>query len=154
MIEIGAGSATRPETAGRRGLIMQLRYIDYDGKNVALHLAGGQVTIGRSTEADIVVSDDQASRQHAAIRPWDEDYVIRDLGSRNGTFVNGQKVDVAVLSPGDMIRVGEKEIVFEEKGPREPETVIRELEEDLAEGKGYNTIMLDILRKTDKSEDP
>lgn len=71
---------------------------------------GPSITIGRGTDADITVDDAKASRINTAIRYWDDIFIIRDMRSRNGTYLNGDKVDVARLNPGDVIKVGDVEI--------------------------------------------
>ena len=62
--------------------------------------------IGRAPDNDIVVSDLSVSRHHAELRRVGEAYQIVDLGSHNGTFVNGQRVSAAPLSEGDIVGVG------------------------------------------------
>jgi pSer/pThr/pTyr-binding forkhead associated (FHA) protein len=64
-----------------------------------------EVTIGRGEENTLVVSSDQASRRHAAIRPTGGGHVLADLGSTNGTFVNSKAVKERRLVHGDVIRV-------------------------------------------------
>lgn len=62
--------------------------------------------IGRDERCDVVISERQVSRQHASITLEDDSYVVRDLGSKNGTFVNGQELDgPRALQDGDEIQV-------------------------------------------------
>ena len=61
---------------------------------------------------DLVVTDSTVSRSHAAVEEKSEGYVIRDLDSTNGTFLDGVRVREAFLAPGSVIRLGETEIVF------------------------------------------
>ena len=70
------------------------------------------VVIGRSRDADVRLSDEGISRRHAEIRLEDGAYWLVDLGSMNGTRVNGKRVDRARLADGDAITVGSTEIVF------------------------------------------
>ncbi|HSN90360.1 MAG TPA: PAS domain S-box protein [Anaeromyxobacteraceae bacterium] len=66
-----------------------------------------EVTIGRASDADLAVDDPGASRRHARVeRGPDGEYVIADLGSRNGTYVNGLKVRSTPLREGDKIQLG------------------------------------------------
>lgn len=71
-------------------------------------------TIGRDTSCEIVVKDTFASGRHARIEKKLGGYFIRDLQSRNGTFLNGGKIQEATLSPNDRIRFGETVFVFAE----------------------------------------
>ncbi len=124
---------------------MELRYRNTEGSNEIMPLADTELTIGRSSEADIVICDDKVSRIHASVILWAGDYVIKDLGSRNGTLINDKTIDVAVLKPGDSIKVGPRTIDFVESGSRPPNTIIRSIEEEMREGKGYRTIMREIV---------
>jgi ABC transport system ATP-binding/permease protein len=74
---------------------------------------GGQIRIGRGPDNDIVLSDLRTSRHHAELRRGVEGYEVVDLGSRNGTFHNGQQVNRAALNPGDMISIGRHEFLFD-----------------------------------------
>lgn len=68
------------------------------------------ITIGRGEEADITINDPVCSRVHAAIRYWDDIFVVRDMGSKNGTLLNGKKIDVAKLNPGDTLTIGNTDL--------------------------------------------
>src|SRR5438552_9696868 len=72
----------------------------------------GIVTIGRAIDHDVIVVDRKVSSNHAEVRRTGNIFTIRDLGSTNGTFVNGQRVTEAVLSVGDEILVGSTLIVY------------------------------------------
>ncbi len=65
-----------------------------------------QVVIGRSSELDMVLVEDMVSRKHAKITVGDGRILIEDLGSTNGTFVNGEKIKQARLKEGDRILIG------------------------------------------------
>jgi pSer/pThr/pTyr-binding forkhead associated (FHA) protein len=62
--------------------------------------------IGRSREAQVRVSDPWVSRRHCEIDRAEETLVVRDLGSKHGTFVNGERTGVAYLLPGDRLTIG------------------------------------------------
>ena len=70
-------------------------------------------TMGRSRDCDVVVPDPNASRIHAEIRHIGLDYFLVDMGSTNGTEVNGQVVKRHALADGDRIVVGTTEIAVE-----------------------------------------
>lgn len=72
----------------------------------------GAVKIGRATDNDIVVPDVLASRHHATLVPTAAGTEIRDNRSINGTFVNGARVDTAVLHDGDTVTIGNIDLVF------------------------------------------
>jgi Protein of unknown function (DUF3662)/FHA domain len=83
----------------------------YDGRRMVIG-AGGAV-IGRSRDCDVVLADDNVSRRHAEIRPRGGAWVLTDLGSTNGSSVNGVRVDrPRVLSAGDVIELGSTEVTF------------------------------------------
>lgn len=81
------------------------------GKQVAL---GRQnVVVGRSLKSALQLSDETVSRQHARLEYEAGSHVIVDLGSTNGTFVNGKRVDRRRLSPGDRIVLGRTRLVYQ-----------------------------------------
>jgi hypothetical protein len=65
-----------------------------------------EIVVGRSSELDMVLVEDMVSRRHAKIIVSDDQIVIQDLGSTNGTFVNGEKIKRAKLNEGDRILIG------------------------------------------------
>lgn len=76
-------------------------------------LSGETMLVGRSRECDIKVDDPNVSRRHAEFRKTPEGWVLADLGSTNGTKVNGRRVDQVPLSPGDDIMFGLTRYTFE-----------------------------------------
>jgi len=72
----------------------------------------GRAVLGRSAEADVALGDDSVSRRHAVIEFAQGGFTVRDLGSTNGTFVNGESVKEAELEDGDLLRLGLAEAVF------------------------------------------
>lgn len=82
-----------------------------DGSRVAL--GDGPVVLGRLPECDVVVNDPNVSRRHAEFRRTTDGVVVTDLGSTNGTRVNGAPVRERQLTSGDEITVGSTTLVFE-----------------------------------------
>ncbi|MBY0114261.1 MAG: Flp pilus assembly complex ATPase component TadA [Phycisphaerales bacterium] len=85
------------------------------GSAAMIRLGKEPVTIGRHPDNTIPIADDLASRFHCAVEPdgvggWS----VRDLGSRNGTKVNDQRVKEVRLNPGDVLRIGAHEFVMAE----------------------------------------
>ena len=82
------------------------------------------VTFGRAPTCSVVLDDDDVSREHCRIRPSGDGYVLEDLGSRNGTVVNGRRIEQAVpLHPGDLVVVGRA--LFEVRASGAPVTPVR-----------------------------
>jgi hypothetical protein len=72
--------------------------------NLVFELDGDSYTIGREAGTEIVIEDPQVSRRHATLTRQGTSYLIEDIGSTNGTYVNGRRVTAPVLlSNGDMI---------------------------------------------------
>lgn len=124
---------------------MRLRYTKSDGTQMEFQLGDQPITIGRSVDADIVLLDERASRIHCGVRLWDGDFYIKDLKSRNGTWVNNHKVDVAKLKAGDVIRVGSTIFHFEQDPAVGTDTAIQEIEGKMDLGQGYTTILREIV---------
>jgi hypothetical protein len=83
-----------------------------DGRRLVVAPAG--VTLGRSRQSDVVLDDPNISRQHAEIRPRGGSWVLTDLGSTNGSRINGQPVErTEVIRPGDEIELGSTVLRFE-----------------------------------------
>lgn len=77
-----------------------------DGTRVDFRVKGARCVVGRDTGADLRIPVGIVSRQHCEFRLDDDEVVLRDLGSSNGTFLNGKRVTEATLDAGDIVRVG------------------------------------------------
>ena len=89
-------------------------------------LEGDQLTIGRDSSSGVAINDAEISRKHARLTFQGGKYVIEDLGSTNGTFVNGQRlVSTVVLKSGDVVSFGEQIVLMYEALSSDPgETMI------------------------------
>lgn len=82
-----------------------------DGRRLVVGAQGAM--LGRSRDCDVVIDDSGASRRHAELRPRGGGWIINDLGSTNGTKLNGRVIDRAeVIQPGDEIKIGSSVITF------------------------------------------
>ena len=79
---------------------------------VTLQLSEDVIAIGRSKENNIVLKNIKASRRHARIERIGATYQITDLGSGNGTKVNGKKIDFQALNKGDEIAIGDARLTL------------------------------------------
>ncbi|MFX0539538.1 FHA domain-containing protein [Ornithinimicrobium sp. Y1847] len=97
--------ALRPGTA----LLIVLR-----GPNTGARflLDDDEVSSGRHPKSDIFLDDVTVSRRHALFSRSGEGYLVRDVGSLNGTYVNRQRIDETVLHPGDEVQIGKFRLVY------------------------------------------
>jgi len=88
----------------------QLRYLE-----VAAVLRGKEIVIGRSDYSSILIPHPSVSRLHATITLRESQSFIQDLGSRNGTYVNGKRIDETPvpIHIGDLIRIGSVDCLVE-----------------------------------------
>jgi pSer/pThr/pTyr-binding forkhead associated (FHA) protein len=95
-------------------------------------LAKASVTLGRATINEIVLLDSRVSRHHARIDKGDTGFTLVDLGSSNGTLLNGKRVTSSPLAPGDVIKLGDTILRFESGPPlKEPDIIALNSEADL-----------------------
>jgi transcriptional regulator with GAF, ATPase, and Fis domain len=101
----------------------QLQVIQGPDKDKKIDLERGPLRIGKKEDNDLVLSDNTISRRHLVIEQSGDGFILKDLGSTNGTFINGLRVKEAYLSPGDLISLGNTQIefiAFDEKVHIEP----------------------------------
>ncbi len=91
------------------------------GKVNELKTEKREITVGRDPSCDLVLDEQTISRKHASIALEGESIIVRDLGSRNGTFVGGRRVDVSKIEPGQDIRIGTYRITVYRKEPPQSE---------------------------------
>lgn len=118
-VELAVDPEQRP---GRFEVLAQLRQAKSGVGAGSLVMPSGQrvplgdrpVSIGRSSECTVALSDQNVSRRHAEIRPSGRGYAVADLGSTNGTMLNGTRISSEqVLSDGDILNFGSTYIRFE-----------------------------------------
>ena len=118
--ESDAPSAVSSHTAERLGLAQgapQLLVLDADGNPAEkISLTRDPVVIGRLSTNDVVLSDSNVSRRHAELKRVGSEWVLHDLGSTNGTVVNGKTVREHTLSDGDRLAFGTSELRFKKNG--------------------------------------
>jgi hypothetical protein len=101
--------APRPPRPGRAGRGAPQRLLVTAGglAGTSIGLADQQITIGRANDATLVLHDDYASSRHARLFPQDGQWIVEDLGSTNGTYLDRQKVTQPTpVPPGVQIRIG------------------------------------------------
>ena len=74
---------------------------------------------GRHPESDIFLDDITVSRRHAEFVSQGQEFVVRDVGSLNGTYLNRERIEQAVLASGDEVQIGKFKLVFIAGPPRE-----------------------------------
>ena len=115
----------------------QLRLIPPAGAAPVSLEEGARVVIGRAEDCTVILTDKRVSTRHAVVEVGEDGPVIRDLGSANGTWVNGQQLQkTRQLGEGDMIAVGSK-VLRVTSVP--PETKVAFHEEEIDEGQIYVT---------------
>jgi pSer/pThr/pTyr-binding forkhead associated (FHA) protein len=132
---------------------MYLRYQKAGEAPEQIALSDQPLTIGRSPKADIVLDDEKASRLHCGIRFQDGQYYVKDLSSKNGTFLNGEKIEFMHIQNGDRIRVGSSTLHVVDDTEKGTTTVMHEMHSEMDQGKGYHTILHEIVKdaKSDAS---
>jgi hypothetical protein len=101
--------APRPPRAARasRGTPQRLLVTAGGLAGTTIGLTDQQITIGRANDATLVLNDDYASSRHARLFPQDGQWIVEDLGSTNGTYLDRQKVTQPTpVPPGVPIRIG------------------------------------------------
>ena len=107
VVAIGALYMRRPGGAGR------LIFLEGPRKGESVMLGKPQLSIGALPDNDIVVPSPAVSRYHAQLHCQGRHVEIKDVGSSNGTFVNGTSVRSCPLEPGDTVRIGDIDLVYE-----------------------------------------
>ncbi|GAA0808453.1 phosphopeptide-binding protein [Spirilliplanes yamanashiensis] len=108
--QMGGGYPPHGGHGGQRNV----RLVGGDGRTYPLQM--GSTVIGRGDQANLRLPDVGISRRHARLDFDGNQVVLTDLGSTNGTMVNGQRVSAVALNPGDMIQLGTTTLTFRVDG--------------------------------------
>ena len=106
-------SGLRPVAVPPGGVAGLLRVIDGNDRGRTFSLVDPETTIGRGTDQQVVLADLSVSRRHTVISIEGARYRLRDLGSGNGTLLNGASTETAILQDGDAIELGHTRLRFE-----------------------------------------
>ncbi|HEY3837677.1 MAG TPA: SpoIIE family protein phosphatase [Bryobacteraceae bacterium] len=104
----------------------EIQILSPDGQTRVVPLNGERISLGRSSITELCYPDDSGlSRQHLAFEKEGQDWLIRDLGSKNGTLLNGTRISAPqVLTPGDRVTAGHLILIFDSTTIRAPRPVV------------------------------
>jgi pSer/pThr/pTyr-binding forkhead associated (FHA) protein len=111
---------------------------DVKGKTYPIDDNG--LTLGRSADNTVVVSNATVSGHHAAIKREGDSYILRDLGSTNGTRVNSREIKEAVLRPKDLVQIGSVEFLFNSEAMSFEDAQAASSRTEVLESKGSATM--------------
>jgi pSer/pThr/pTyr-binding forkhead associated (FHA) protein len=119
-----ARRSARPSRKGPQvdALVGRLVVVDGQAMGQVFLLYPGEYVLGRSEGADLILADDAVSRKHISLQVDPSRVVLRDLGSGNGTRVNGRKVSDAQLGHGDRVNLGRHQLRYEVAGSENVQT--------------------------------
>jgi membrane fusion protein (multidrug efflux system) len=103
------------ETEAEAPAVLYLRYLIQNQQKMLKIVAGAEYLIGRSPSSDLVLDDRNVSAQHARISSTDNHFSVQDLGSSNGTQVNGKTVHESALAAGDCITIGSTKLTVQKE---------------------------------------
>ncbi|MFZ5632918.1 MAG: FhaA domain-containing protein [Bacillota bacterium] len=103
-------TAPVPVIGQATGYVLEAKEGPQAGK--IIRLEGYPVVLGRRESCDIVLPDGSVSRRHARLEPLKGSWVVTDLNSTNGTYVNGERIKTKTLSPGDSLKLGSTLFAF------------------------------------------
>ena len=142
-------------------MIRELQVLSPDGETKTIPLEGDRISVGRSSVAELCYPDDAGlSRQHLTIEREGEDWAVRDLGSKNGTLLNGSRISGrAVLKPNDRITAGHLVLIFDHTDDQTTRAVVFiEGGDDDEESSSSSTVITNLDRvitgDTTKGADP
>jgi pSer/pThr/pTyr-binding forkhead associated (FHA) protein len=128
--------AIRPGTATEDARAHYLSVVAGEHAGLRIELGGKPVVIGRMAPADLVIDDSRISRNHCRVNLVMDEVYVTDLGSSNGTLVDGKRIEHAHLPPGARLQVGGHLLEHEFRSRREVEAS-KELDRDLESARRY-----------------
>ena len=109
-----SGGGPNPKRRGRMAKVARLVVVEGKGKGDSVPLRG-EILVGRADDATLDIKDDYASGHHARFYRDDESWIVADLGSTNGTVINGLRITRPTrVGDGDIVRIGRTNIRVEE----------------------------------------
>lgn len=111
-----SATALHADVVGRRHAGFRLLVLSGEMRGKEIDVLSDTIQIGKSRQCDVVLPDESVSRVHVEIRRENDAYRIVDVGSTNGTFVEGAKVSDGFLRPGDVLKLGKVELRFVPRG--------------------------------------
>jgi hypothetical protein len=92
-----------------------MEIISLGDKNEVIELEEGEICLGRSPKCEVQLPVKNVSRKHVRVSFRNEEYQIEDLGSTNGTYVNGIRIERCILRNHDQVEIGGVKIIFKEE---------------------------------------
>jgi hypothetical protein len=103
------GSGLAPDLGPGEAVLVVQRGM---GEGASYLLVGDLVTAGREPDSDLFLDDVTVSRRHAEMRRMASGWLLRDVGSLNGTYVNRRRIEEVALVPGDEVQIGKYRFVY------------------------------------------
>jgi pSer/pThr/pTyr-binding forkhead associated (FHA) protein len=103
------GSGRAPDLGAGEAVLVVQRGM---GAGTSYLLVGDLVTAGREPDSDLFLDDVTVSRRHAELRRMASGWLLRDVGSLNGTYVNRRRIEETPLSPGDEVQIGKYRFAY------------------------------------------
>lgn len=127
-----------------------LEILDGDRAGEVLPVGESIIRIGRKSGNDIVLTDEKTSGVHCEILPEGDRLVLKDLGSTNGTFLDGKRITELVLTPGDIVTIGRTKVAFRAVGEDAvdvdaSEFAVRKLDAGIAGKRGSSIGLMVVL---------
>ncbi len=123
--------------------------VDADGRKVPVE---DSLVVGRTTDSGLMIDDNAASRRHMEIKARPDTFVWKDLGSTNGTILNGSKMLAGELKNGDRIQIGETILTFEVHGKPGPRNGPHNAPADQDENRLFTETIMDAQGQVKKPD--